>query len=156
MKVLTAIFVILCILVVVTTATAEISAPPNDSPTYQGKSAEWWAKRAVQNRKNSNARGVTIKRLKKSINHNSDDRGMREIGDYRLSLLQRIESLENHRARIERQPKREESDIDSEWPIPVPDIDLCLDPLRPIRNVDMESLREQSSRWLDASKWPGE
>jgi hypothetical protein len=37
---------------------------------YQGKTAEWWAKRAVQNRKNSNARGVTIKRLKTSLNHN--------------------------------------------------------------------------------------
>lgn len=66
MKALTAIFVALLVLVVVTTATAEQSVP-QDVRTYQGKSAEWWAKRAVQNRKNSNARGKTIARLKKSM-----------------------------------------------------------------------------------------
>lgn len=68
MKVAVFIFVSLLVLVVVTTAMAERSAP-NVAPTYQGKSAEWWAKRAVQNRKNSNARGVTIRRLKKSVAH---------------------------------------------------------------------------------------
>ena len=36
---------------------------------YQGKTAQWWAKRAVQNRKNANAREVTIRRLKKSALH---------------------------------------------------------------------------------------
>jgi len=35
--------------------------------TYQGKTAEWWAKRAVQARKDANARGRTIKRLKKTV-----------------------------------------------------------------------------------------
>jgi hypothetical protein len=67
-RVLTAIFVALMLLVVVTTATAEVSRP-NDSQTYQGKTAQWWAKRAVQARKDANARGVTIRRLKKTVEH---------------------------------------------------------------------------------------
>ena len=32
-------------------------------PTYQGKSAKWWAKRAVQARKDANKRARTIRRL---------------------------------------------------------------------------------------------
>ncbi|HVM69992.1 MAG TPA: hypothetical protein VM204_09200 [Gaiellaceae bacterium] len=35
--------------------------------TYQGKSARWWAKRAVQARKDANARGRTIRRLKAEL-----------------------------------------------------------------------------------------
>lgn len=45
------------------TATAE----PPDPGTYQGKSAKWWAKRAVQARKDANARGQTIKRLRHQL-----------------------------------------------------------------------------------------
>jgi len=60
-KFLTAIIVV-CILVIIslltTTATAEPTYP---SATYQGKTAKWWAKRAVQARKDANARGRTIK-----------------------------------------------------------------------------------------------
>lgn len=41
--------------------------PP--SPTYQGKTVEWWAKRAQQARKDANARAVTIRRLKKTVAH---------------------------------------------------------------------------------------
>jgi hypothetical protein len=35
--------------------------------TYQGKTAEWWAKRAVQARKDANARGRTIRRLEATL-----------------------------------------------------------------------------------------
>lgn len=35
--------------------------------TYQGKSARWWTRRAVQARKDANARGRTIKRLKAEL-----------------------------------------------------------------------------------------
>jgi len=51
---------------------------------------------------------------------------------------------------------REEPELDSEWPIPVPDVDLQLNPLRPGGDVHLESLRQQSSRRLDAREWPGE
>lgn len=34
---------------------------------YQGKTARWWAKRAVQARKDANARGRTIRRLKREL-----------------------------------------------------------------------------------------
>ena len=34
---------------------------------YQGKTARWWAKRAVQARKDANARGRTIRRLQREI-----------------------------------------------------------------------------------------
>lgn len=46
-----------------TTATAEPPAPGS----YQGKSAEWWAKRAVQARKDANARMHTIRKLKRTL-----------------------------------------------------------------------------------------
>jgi hypothetical protein len=39
--------------------------------TYQGKSAQWWAKRAVQARKDANKRAATILRLKKSVQNSS-------------------------------------------------------------------------------------
>ena len=35
--------------------------------TYQGKGVRWWAKRAVQARKDANARGRTIKRLRAEL-----------------------------------------------------------------------------------------
>lgn len=35
--------------------------------TYQGKTIRWWAKRAVQARKDANARGRTIKRLRAEL-----------------------------------------------------------------------------------------
>jgi hypothetical protein len=47
------------------TATASEPTPgaaPADS-TYQGKTARWWARRAVQARRDANARGRTIRRL---------------------------------------------------------------------------------------------
>lgn len=68
MKLLTAIFAVVILTALggaTATATADRSTP--SATTYQGKSAEWWAKRAVQNRKNANARAVTIQRLKKAI-----------------------------------------------------------------------------------------
>lgn len=34
---------------------------------YQGKTAAWWAKRAVQARRDANARGRTIRRLKREL-----------------------------------------------------------------------------------------
>jgi hypothetical protein len=37
--------------------------------TYQGKTAQWWGKRAVQARKDANARAVTIKRLRGTLGH---------------------------------------------------------------------------------------
>jgi len=60
-KFLTAIIVaalVVLTLYSVTTATAE---PQYPSATYQGKTAKWWAKRAVQARKDANARARTIK-----------------------------------------------------------------------------------------------
>ena len=41
---------------------ATIGGPRSES-TYQGKTARWWARRAVQARKDANARGHTIRRL---------------------------------------------------------------------------------------------
>lgn len=35
--------------------------------TYQGKPVRWWARRAVQARKDANARGRTIRRLKREL-----------------------------------------------------------------------------------------
>jgi hypothetical protein len=37
--------------------------------TYQGKSAHWWAKRAIQARKDANVRGSTIKVLRRQLEH---------------------------------------------------------------------------------------
>jgi hypothetical protein len=36
---------------------------PRSESTYQGKTAKWWAKRAVQARRDANKRGQTIRRL---------------------------------------------------------------------------------------------
>jgi hypothetical protein len=67
-KFLTAIVVVV-ILITMGGATAEATADRASlsATTYQGKSAKWWAHRAVQARKNANARAMTIKRLKKTI-----------------------------------------------------------------------------------------
>jgi len=43
--------------------------PLIQTATYQGKTAEWWAKRAVQARKDANARARTVRRLKLTLNH---------------------------------------------------------------------------------------
>lgn len=42
-------------------------AAANPAGLWQGKSARWWARRAVQARKDSNARGRTIRRLKREL-----------------------------------------------------------------------------------------
>lgn len=62
--------IVLGITAVSVTSASPGAATPTAHPLYQGKTAEWWAKRAVQNRKNANARAHTIVRLKKSIRHN--------------------------------------------------------------------------------------
>jgi hypothetical protein len=67
-KFLTAIIAIVILMFAVATATADTIAPVNT--TYQGKNINWWAKHAVQNRKDANARGLTIHRLKKVIAYN--------------------------------------------------------------------------------------
>ena len=56
-----------------TVAWADGSARSNDriivssAETYQGKPIRWWARRAVQARKDANARGRTIRRLKRQL-----------------------------------------------------------------------------------------
>lgn len=55
-----------------TSATGAGSFPRSES-TYQGKGILWWARRAVQNKKDSLARGRTIRRLKREL-------AAREIG----------------------------------------------------------------------------
>ena len=70
MKLLTAIFIVAILTLLggaSVTATAETTP---SAKTYQGKTAEWWANRAVQARKDANARGKTIQRLKKTLAHN--------------------------------------------------------------------------------------
>lgn len=69
MKILTAIIVIATLAMlggVWTTATADSKT---SRVTYQGKDAMWWAKRAVQARKDANARGKTVKRLKTVVKY---------------------------------------------------------------------------------------
>lgn len=57
----------LTVVVAVKAATpAPVSTP---SATYQGKGAEWWAKRAVQARRDANARRATIRRLHLDLRH---------------------------------------------------------------------------------------
>lgn len=43
--------------------TTTAAAPSPRPATYQGKPARWWARKAVQARKDANARGRTIRRL---------------------------------------------------------------------------------------------
>lgn len=40
---------------------------PRSESLYQGKSVRWWARRAVQARKDANARGRTIRRLQREL-----------------------------------------------------------------------------------------
>lgn len=54
------------------TGTANSTTQPTEkvkavAQTYQGKSISWWATRAVQARKDANARAKTIKQLKRSM-----------------------------------------------------------------------------------------
>jgi len=70
-KLLTAIFVVVILTLIggaTATATADRSSP--SATTYQGKSAVWWAKRAVQARKDANALTVTVKQLRRSLHYN--------------------------------------------------------------------------------------
>ncbi len=47
--------------------------------TYQGKGVRWWARRAVQARKDANARGQTIRRLQASLRHRWQDTSLEAI-----------------------------------------------------------------------------
>jgi soluble lytic murein transglycosylase-like protein len=68
-------------LAVATSALALVAATPApaDEPpaivvtpdTYQGKTAGWWARRAVQARKDANKRGRTIQRLRRTLAHDT-------------------------------------------------------------------------------------
>jgi hypothetical protein len=51
------------------THTGSSAEQRTSAAVYQGKSAHWWAKRAVQARKDANARAVTIKRLHVTLAH---------------------------------------------------------------------------------------
>lgn len=57
------IFVVFWIPILVLTSTAD------GATTYQGKSAKWWAKHAVQARKDANARAQTIRSLRLTLRH---------------------------------------------------------------------------------------
>jgi hypothetical protein len=48
-------------------AKSGMSGPPT---TYQGKTIRWWAARAVQARRDANARAVTVRRLRRTLRHN--------------------------------------------------------------------------------------
>ena len=69
MKYLTAIFAVSVLAVATATATADSTSTSNE--TYQGKAITWWAKHAVQARKDANARASTIHRLKRTLAHNT-------------------------------------------------------------------------------------
>jgi hypothetical protein len=65
-------FLAAMVIAVVFVFTATIAtADTKQSQTYQGKSIKWWAKHTVQARKDANARAGTIKRLKKTMAHNT-------------------------------------------------------------------------------------
>lgn len=71
MRFLAAIFVVFFLISMggeATTATADFTTP---SATYQGKTVQWWAKRAVQARKDANVRGQTILRFEKTLHYNT-------------------------------------------------------------------------------------
>lgn len=75
MKFLTAIFVVIAIftLTIVTGSTATratAESTQSTRTTYQGKTIIWWANRAVQARKDANARANTIKELRRIIRYN--------------------------------------------------------------------------------------
>jgi hypothetical protein len=56
------------------------SGSGNAAETYQGKTAYWWAHRAVQARKDANARGRTIRRLKTELRNRHQFSSVRAIG----------------------------------------------------------------------------
>lgn len=65
-------FLAAMVIAVVFVFTATIAtADTKQSQTYQGKSIKWWAKHTVQARKDANVRAGTIKRLKKTMAHNT-------------------------------------------------------------------------------------
>ena len=70
MKFLTAIFVVVILTMMVGAAATATAESTPSTTTYQGKSAVWWANRAVKARKDANARGATIKQLKKDLRYN--------------------------------------------------------------------------------------
>jgi len=59
--------VLLPVLLIAHTANGADEQPQAAQVTYQGKGVQWWAKHAVQARKDANARALTIKRLRKSV-----------------------------------------------------------------------------------------
>jgi len=65
------VWAIICVVliwpIVILTSSAQGANEQPQAATYQGKTAEWWAKRAQQARRDANARGLTIKRLKKTV-----------------------------------------------------------------------------------------
>ena len=58
---------------------ADAGATKGGEARYQGKTARWWAGRAVQNRRNSNARGLTIVRLKVELRRRHQDNSLEAI-----------------------------------------------------------------------------
>jgi hypothetical protein len=68
-KILLALAVMAALLFVSMSTADEGSKVTTLSATYQGKTVQWWAKRAVQARKDANARGQTLLRLKKTVAH---------------------------------------------------------------------------------------
>jgi len=62
-------------------AAAYEASPRSAAPaaTYQGKSARWWARRAVQARKDANARGRTIKRLQAELRRRHEQSSLTAI-----------------------------------------------------------------------------
>lgn len=85
-------------------------------------------------------------------------RGVCPPRHHRVPCVHRGEGMADHSPRKldGREAVRQEPVLDSEWPLPVPDLDIRLYPLREGWDVDLESVREQSRRWLDAPEWPGE
>jgi hypothetical protein len=65
------VWTIICVVliwpIVILTSSAQGANEHPQAATYQGKNAYWWAMRAQQARKDANARGLTIKRLKKTV-----------------------------------------------------------------------------------------
>ena len=72
--ILAAIFALSLVIVALSTTSANSATRAEplrqvSAVTYQGKDVTWWAKRAVQARKDANARKATIKRLKHTIRY---------------------------------------------------------------------------------------
>lgn len=70
MKLAVATFVLICALVFLAFGLPRIAGARSAvavERTIEGRGIEWWHRRTVQNRKNSNARGHTIRRLKAEL-----------------------------------------------------------------------------------------